>query len=142
MSWTSPIDVLMLVIDVGAGTSDLSLYRLLIDPANERDRAIEVEGSSRVLTEAGNYLDQLLIELIVKKSGIRSDDNRWVTVRSALELQIRDFKESLFNGGFVFVPLPDESEVHVELDEFLKLDAVHRFGKNLRDENGRNPRVN
>ena len=92
VSWTNPIDTLMLVIDVGAGTSDLSLYRLRIDPTEDKNIAIEVEGSSRSLTEAGNHLDRLLIELIVKESGITSDDEMWVNVRSALELQIRDFK--------------------------------------------------
>ena len=132
VSWTRPVDSLVLVIDIGAGTSDLSLYRLNIDPDKNQSMGIEIEGSSRVLTEAGNYLDRLLIELIIKKSGITSDDKRWVNVRSALELQIRDFKESLFQGGSVFVPLMNGIDVDIELQDFLALEAVRQFGENLR----------
>ena len=78
MSWTRPVNSLVLVIDIGAGTSDLGLYRLKIDPENDESIGIEVEGSSRVLTEAGNHLDRLLIALIVRKSGITSEDSRWI----------------------------------------------------------------
>lgn len=132
MSWKTHVNMLMMVVDVGAGTSDFSLYRLHFDPETEQNRAIEIEGSSRALTEAGNHLDRMLIELIIKKSGITSDDPVWVNVRSALELQIRDFKETLFNDEFVFVPLMNGAEVEVELEEFLRLEAVRKFGDNLR----------
>ena len=131
MSWTRPIDSLVLVIDIGAGTSDLSLYRLKINPERDESVGIEVEGSARVLTEAGNHLDRLLIALIVKKSGITSDDSRWINVQSALELRIREFKESLFQDDSVLVVL-EWIEVEIELEEFLGLEAVRQFGRNLR----------
>ena len=122
VSWTRPVDSLVLVIDIGAGTSDLSLYRLNIDPDKNQSMGIEIEGSSRVsLRKRENYLDRLLIELIIKKSGITSDDKRWVNVRSALELQIRDFKESLFQGGSVFVPLMNGIDVDIELQGLFSL---------------------
>ena len=132
MSWTRPINSLVLVIDIGAGTSDLSLYRLKIDPERDESLGIEVEGSARVLTEAGNHLDRLLIALIIKKSGITSNDSRWINVQSALELRIREFKESLFQDRSVFVVLEKWIEVEIELREFLELDAVRQFGRNLR----------
>lgn len=132
MSWKKRVDMLAMVVDVGAGTSDLSLYRIHFDPDSGQNQAVEIEGSARGLTEAGNHLDRMLIELIIKKSGITSDDPMWVNVRSALELQIRDFKESLFNDEFVFVPLMNGSEVEIELEEFLQLDAVLHFGESLR----------
>ncbi len=132
MSWKAPVDILILIVDVGAGTSDLSLYRIHYDPESGKNGSTEIENSSRGFTEAGNYLDRILIELIIKKSGITSDDRMWVNVRSALELQIRDLKESLFNDGFVFVSLMNGTEVEIELSEFLQLDAVASFGKNLK----------
>ena len=133
MSWTTRIDSLVLVIDIGAGTSDLSLYRLNVDPDRNHSMGKEVGGSSRVLTEAGNHLDQLLIALIVRKSGITSDDNRWVNVHGALGLRIREFKETLFQEGSVFVALEDWIETEIELREFLELEAVRQFGDNLRN---------
>ena len=134
ISWTSPIDSLVLVIDIGAGTSDLSLYRLNVDPDDNQSVGMEVEGSARVLTEAGNHLDRLLIALIVKKSGINSEDKSWVNVHSALELRIREFKESLFQEEFVFVTLEDWIEVEIALGEFVELEAVRKFGENLRSK--------
>ena len=132
MSWTRPINSLVLVIDVGAGTSDLSLYRLKIDPERSESVGIEVQGSARVLTEAGNHLDKLLIALIIRKSGLESEDPMWINVQGALELRIRELKESLFQEGSVFVVLRNGMEVEVELQEFIELEAVRQFGRNLR----------
>lgn len=132
MSWTRPVDMLMMVVDIGAGTSDLSLYRIHVNPEARENSAIEIPGSSRGLTEAGNHLDRILIELIIKKSGITSADPMWVNERSALELRIRDYKESLFNDQYVFVTLMNGTEVEIELEEFLQLEPVKDFGANLR----------
>ncbi|MYA35336.1 MAG: hypothetical protein F4Y34_01555 [Gammaproteobacteria bacterium] len=133
VSWTNQVDSLILVIDVGAGTSDLSLYRLRIDPKEDINVAMEVEDSSRVLTEAGNHLDKILIELIIKKGGITSDNPRWENIRGALELEIRDHKETLFNEGSVFITLMNSTEVEIELNEFLEHNAVKSFGNNLKE---------
>lgn len=132
VSWKSRVDTLMLVVDIGAGTSDLSLYRIHIDPETGKNAAMEVEGSSKGLTEAGNYLDRILIELIIKKSGLSSDNPMWINERSALELRIRDYKESLFNDEYVYVTLMNGTEVEIELIEFLQHNAVVEFGNNLR----------
>lgn len=132
ISWRNNVDSLIMVVDIGAGTSDMSLYRMRIDPANGQNLACEIMDSARGLTEAGNYLDRLLIELIIKKSGITSEEPMWVNVRSALELEIRNLKETLFNDGDVYVPLMNGSEVEITLDEFCSLEQVRRFGDNLR----------
>jgi len=132
ISWESEVDMLLMVVDVGAGTSDFSLYRVHYDPVKGKNIALEVDGSSRGITEAGNHLDRILIELIIKKAGITSVDPMWVNVRSALELQIRDLKETLFNEQFVYVSLINGKDIEIELDEFLQLDAVCGFGDNLK----------
>ena len=134
MSWQAPVDALIMVIDVGAGTSDLSLYRIRFDPESDQGVAFEVKDSSRILTEAGNHLDQILIELIIQKSGITSDDSRGKNVRGELQLRIRDFKETLFNEESVYIPLMNGTEVDVDLMEFLELKAVQCFGTNLRNK--------
>ncbi len=131
LSWESAIDHLVMVIDVGAGTSDLSLFRINFDPASGSHQAIEIQDSSRGLTEAGNHLDQILIELILSKSEVTSEDPLWVNIRSELTLQIRDFKETLFNAEYLFVTLMNGIEVELELEEFLSLDAVKAFGDSL-----------
>ena len=134
VSWRSPVDLLMLVVDVGAGTSDLCLYRFRIDPRRKVSAGIEVAGSARVLTEAGNHLDRILMELVLRKGAVCSTDPNGIGVRGALELEIREFKESLFNEDFVLIPLRNGRDVEVEIEEFLELDAVKVFRDSLRQE--------
>lgn len=132
MSWKNRVDNLIMVIDVGAGTTDLSLFRIHVDPDKHRNTSLEIQNASRGIQFAGNHLDRLLIELILKKSGVTSDDPMWLNTRGAVELRIRDWKESLFNDRFVIAPLLNGTEVEVELEEFLDLEAVQKFGQNLR----------
>lgn len=132
--WEKPVDALIMVVDVGAGTSDISLYRIHFNPESGNDVAIEVRDSSRVLTEAGNYLDSALIELIIKKSGITSDDQLGVNVRGQLELEIRERKETLFTEQSVYISLMNGIGVDVNLEEFLELEAVQSFSTNLRNK--------
>lgn len=131
ISWKNEVNMLIMVLDIGAGTSDLSLYRIHYSPFNENNKAIEIDNSSRVITEAGNHLDQLLIELVIKKSGITRDDFMWENARNELKLRIRDYKETLFNEESVFVTLMNGTEVEIDLNEFLQLEPVQKFGKNL-----------
>ena len=133
LSWKSRVDMLVMVVDVGAGTSDMSLYRILVDPTRDANQANEVVGSARGITEAGNYLDRILVEFILKKAGVSSGHPRWISTRAKLELNIRDYKETLFNDGFVFISVDGLDEIQIELDEFRNLDAVNRFGASLRD---------
>lgn len=134
ISWRSSVDTLIMVVDVGAGTSDLSLFRIHVDPGTGQNIAVEVEGASRGIQLAGNHLDRMLIEFLIKKSGVTSADPMWLNVRGALELQIRDLKESLFNDGFIVVHLRNGSDVEIALSEFLQLEPVKGFGDHLRSE--------
>lgn len=132
MSWKSAVDMLIMVVDVGAGTSDLGLFRISFNPATGKNVALEVKDASRGIPLAGNHLDRMLIELIIRKSGVTSKDPMWINIRSALELQIRDLKETLFNDRSVFVLLRNDTEVEIELAEFIALDPVRQFGERLR----------
>ena len=135
MSGKKEVNNLVMVVDIGAGTTDLSLYRLGSGSDSKKGQysAYEVEGSSRVLTEAGNHLDSLLIEQIIMKTGITSDDQMLENVRGELKLRIRNDKESLFNDKFVLITLSNGTDVEVSLDEFLELEAVQKFGRDLRN---------
>lgn len=132
ISWQELFNQFLMVVDVGAGTSDFSLFRININPAKGQNVAVEVKDTSRGVQQAGNHLDRMLIELIIKKSGITSEDPMWLNARGALELEIRNIKETLFNDGSVYVALINGAEVEVELKEFLELDAVCRFEAQLK----------
>ena len=136
ISWKQRTDNLILVIDVGAGTSDLGLYRIHVDPTREIQQGYEVLGSTRVLTEAGNYLDSVLIEFILAKLGVTGTDPMARSIRGKLNLEIRAHKETLFSEGSAFVLLEAagrQFDVEIGLDEFRQLPAVMQFGASLRE---------
>lgn len=133
LSWKDSVNTLIMVIDIGAGTSDFSLYRLAYNPNTGESTALEVKDSMRGFTEAGNHLDKLLKGLILKKGKITSSDTHWINIQGMLELNLRDYKESLFRDGFISVSLHSGEEVDIELDEFLSLDQVQKFSESLKD---------
>jgi molecular chaperone HscA len=122
-----------MVIDVGAGTSDFSLYRMGFDPAKDISVAYEVSGSATGITEAGNYLDALLKGLILQKAGIDSNHPHWVNIMGALELNLRNYKEALFRDEIVSVSLFNGDVVDVALADFLSLSQVQLFSDSLKN---------
>lgn len=131
MSWERRVDSLVMIVDVGAGTSDFSLYRMKFDEETGKSTALEVENSAEGITEAGNYLDRLLSGLILKKAGVNSEHPHWVNVIGNLELDLRDYKERLFLDGEVVVRLFNDELIEVNLEEFLMLEQVVQFGESL-----------
>ena len=129
------LDHLVLVVDVGAGTSDLGLYRIFVDPEKFTYVAREVKKSTRILTEAGDHLDNLLTQFALTKAGIEPDDPNIASIVGQLNLRIREYKESLFNDGAVFVAMSGSSShsgVDIELEEFCSHGAVRQFGDSLK----------
>ncbi|CAK0081797.1 Uncharacterised protein [Burkholderia pseudomallei] len=129
---TSRMDSMVMVVDVGAGTSDLSLYRIVVDPERGTNSSLEADGAAIGITEAGNFLDRLLVRFILKKSGIEPENPDRVRIQRKLELTIRDHKETLFNEGFVTIALPEIDDVMIELEEYRSLDQVKSFGISLK----------
>jgi hypothetical protein len=132
MSWEDEVNSLAMVVDVGAGTSDFSLYRMRYDEKEGKGIAFEVQDSSQGITEAGNYLDTLLRGLILKNAGVTSEHEHWVNILGNLELDLRDYKERLFQDGEISVRLFTDELVSVSLDEFLSLQQVVDFGNSLK----------
>ena len=87
---------LVLVIDMGAGTTDIAAF--------ERDSTVapsglaEIRGSRQCCTLAGDELDNILIDLLVRSSGTRNldaQDKLW----RAVKLSARALKQELFQKG-------------------------------------------
>lgn len=138
LSWRNGHDSLALVVDIGAGTSDFSLYRLkvTIDEEGTIDRkktiAGEVDGTARGITEAGNHLDKILQAFILKQSGVDATHASYQNIAHALERDIRNHKEALFTAGSAYVVLYTGDAVEITLDEFMALGAVNAFEASLR----------
>lgn len=132
LSWKAAANSLVMVVDVGAGTSDFSLFRLGFNEQTGMASAFEVENSARGLTEAGNHLDNLLKSFVLRKAGIDSNHPYWINILGALQLNLRDYKEALFNDGIVSVSLFNGDIVEVTREEFLELQQVASFSDSLR----------
>lgn len=137
LSWRNSHDSLALVVDIGAGTSDFSLYRLHVtetDDGSFKSVAGEVNGTARGITEAGNHLDKLLKGYILKKAGISSNHPKFNNISYRLESNIRENKETLFNSHSVLVVLDVASgeAIEVSREEFMALDEVKSFEQSLR----------
>lgn len=137
LSWKKSEDQLALVVDIGAGTSDFSLYRLKVEVKDDEvvtgTGAGEVEGTARGITEAGNHLDHILLGLIIEKSGVDSSHPKYLNILHALKRDIRDYKESLFGPNeAAFVTLYTGEHVDIPLEEFLQHPAVQLFEESLR----------
>jgi hypothetical protein len=133
INWHQPRKDLIMVVDVGAGTSDFSLFSIKIDPAQKINSAIQVANSSKGITEAGNHLDELLEHYILQKSPITYEHEHWLNVIGALKLRMREYKETLFSEEELHASLFTGDVVEVSLEEFLLLDGVKSFAKSLKN---------
>jgi hypothetical protein len=133
ISWEGNVNSLVMVVDVGAGTSDFSLYRMAYNPSTGKSAAFQVENSTSGITEAGNYLDNLLRGLILNKAEITYEHEHYQNYLGNLELDLRDYKEQLFTQGEVNARLFNGEIVHIDLDDFLKLSQVEQFAQSLID---------
>ncbi|MCF7989104.1 MAG: hypothetical protein K9M02_01540 [Thiohalocapsa sp.] len=127
-----PHHMVVMVIDVGAGTIDFSVYRMHVDPERDISIAIEAAGSVDGVTEAGNHLDLALMGLILQYCGIAPEQGIPDRFQWYLQRNIREFKEELFDQGETTIS-HDGYEVTIKLDQFLATPGVTDF-KNALDQ--------
>ena len=120
-----------MVIDVGAGTSDFSLFKDGV-PIGDVHKAMELSDPDMEPIEAGNHLDDLLITYILEEAEVDSDHPQYGQIKGSLILDIRVYKEELFTEGKTSPNLYHGVEVTISLDDFMKLDSVLKFSKTLK----------
>lgn len=124
---------LVLIVDVGAGTTDFGLY--LVTTARDRPRFIEVATHS--IKRAGNQVDELLSAHILDKLGSGLGIAR-TPVEIELQLKRRDIKERVFRetndgrDGRVQVVFQAGPQLTVERNAFLALPQVRSLAAEFR----------
>jgi len=129
-----PFKGLVMVVDVGAGTSDMALFVVVKSPINNRFNAFPVEGCNQSLLQAGDTLDKAMQQAILKKAEIQSHDSEYPYIIQHLRMQLRTLKEDLFRDGYCNVNLVNGSRVRIELDDFLRQSSVNAFEKKLAEK--------
>ena len=120
---------LMLVVDVGAGTTDLSLFCVVQDGGAHRAFPV-VDGNSGI-RQAGDRLDTLLVEALLRKAGLGLD-RAGARARQGLRRKgIRQMKERLFQLGGLTETLVNDEEVTLNQDEFVESKEVKKFADRI-----------
>ena len=122
---------LMLVVDVGAGTTDLSLFWVVQDGASHLAFPI-VNGNSGV-RQAGDTLDRLLVEALLRKAGLGVDETGERARRGLRRKGVRQMKERLFQVGSLTETLVNDEEVTLSREEFVQSEGVRSFEERIAD---------
>ena len=123
---------LMLVVDVGAGTTDLSLFWVVQD--GELRRAFPIVDGDSGVRQAGDRLDQLLVEEILRKAGLGVDETGDRVRRGLRRKGVRQMKERLFQVGSLTETLVNDEEVTLSRVEFVESEGVRRFADGIADK--------
>lgn len=138
---------MMLVVDVGAGTTDISLFWVVLrtvssdQPVQTRDeleslhRAWLIKPCGTAIRTAGDLLDRLLVFEIIKKANLGRNDALKQEVRDELSRKsVRRLKETLFETGEITVVLENKRTVKLTREEFLNLEGVKSFEQQISKE--------
>lgn len=126
-------DSLVMIIDIGAGTTDFSMYRVLKSPNQEKNIASEIKNTTEGIKKAGAFLDGILIKIILEKAGVTSHSHEYQSVLSRLSLDIQHYKIMLFDQEYVVIPVGSQS-VEISKNEFLDHEDVRGFAKALKSK--------
>ena len=133
--WTdrSARDV-MLVVDVGAGTTDLSLF-WVVQSHGKFHRAWPIEPCGVASRQAGDTLDSLLVDRLLRKANLGADSALKKRVSDSLYRgSVRRLKERLFTTGEIRESLVSDHFVRMSKEEFINSDGVKRFEAQIVDE--------
>lgn len=119
---------LILVVDVGAGTTDFGLFMV----NHELRKAFPVEPRSAAVKMAGDYIDSLLVEHIFSKlDGYPDPQSRELIASDLRRTGLRQKKEELFAKGKLDIRLVTGLPVTLDLKEFLATPGVHTFAEHI-----------
>lgn len=125
---------LMLVVDVGAGTTDLSLFWVVQDAKTGSHRAFPVAPSSYALRMAGDLVDHILVKNILEQVYGHPDEITRMRIEAGLRRRgVRGIKEQLFLRGQVSVPLVTDQVVTITRDEFSSTAPIQKLKQEFRN---------
>lgn len=122
----------VLVVDVGAGTTDIGAFKYNVNKDGAKVSAYR--DGLRALRTAGNRLDDGLIELAWSKLGLAADSQLQPTHARKLRPAVRDLKRDLFGIGSVRIDVDGFDTVTIERDEFCKTKVVAFFAKSFENQ--------
>ena len=120
----------MLVVDVGAGTTDVSLF-WVVQRGAQFHRAWPIKRANAGIRQAGDTLDRLLVEALLRKVGLGLDETGARVRRGLRRKGVRRLKETLFETGSVTEVLVNDDTVTLSREEFIDSEGVRRFADGI-----------
>lgn len=124
-------DVLM-VIDVGAGTTDFGLF-LCTSDSDGKPHVHVLHDSIESFNQAGDAVDRLLQNYIIKKESLSGTDTYSDIIKISLNKKIREYKELLFKDEFVEYVLADNKSGTVYIDDFVNHQQFQNLSQGIRN---------
>lgn len=121
-----------MVMDIGAGTTDFTMFEIFANAASGYSDVREITGSSYGVPVAGDTLDTILLAYILRESGISRTAENYREVVTSLRLDIRDYKERLMKESELTYSMPGGATGRIVLSEFLQHPSVRNFTADLR----------
>lgn len=119
----------VLVVDIGGGTSDFGVF---VTGLPGRAVISELQKGSQILHKAGDHLDMLLRGYILEKLHYVDDDAASRGTGRELRRRQRVHKEELFKSGTLLVRVGDDV-LQMSVDEFVTSEGVLAFSQQLRE---------
>lgn len=116
----------VLVIDVGAGTTDIGVFKY-VNSADGHGMCAPYAGSMRAVQIAGNRLDEALIGLAAQKVGLPPETEAARRFRRRLGDVVRTTKATLCETGVVEIEIADFPPTTIELPEFVAAPIVSHY---------------
>ncbi|OUS03982.1 hypothetical protein A9Q96_16880 [Rhodobacterales bacterium 52_120_T64] len=121
------------ILDIGAGTTDVAGCICINDPRSDQVRVAEVTPAAKALNRAGNIIDSALLKVIFEECSLARGTTEYERTRQILRKSVRSLKESLFNDGFVVVPLATGETIEIELDNFLESQPMKKLFGDIKE---------
>ena len=118
---------LVMIVDVGAGTTDFALFLVSQDADKEIFKAFLIPDTVKGVRQAGDAIDNALRIAILENSHIDNKSSHFDLINSNLQRYIRSYKETLFDTGTLHYTLADDSEGTIYLNDFLNRGQVKKF---------------
>ena len=116
---------LMMVVDVGAGTTGFAMFARI---EREGDlRLHRIMHSVTTIRVAGDAIDNALIDYLLNRTDVTEGLSQLGAIRVDLQRDIRLVKEELFRNKFVTRPLVNDMKAEAKLEEFEECPAMVRL---------------
>ena len=115
------------ILDIGAGTTDVAGC-LCVNSANKDSVIVaEVITAGKAIRRGGNNIDDILLAELLRRSSCEFGSIEYDRVSRGLRRDIRGYKERLFNNGSIVVVLNTDERIEIELTEFLAIEPMVRL---------------